>query len=158
MRTSADIRTHPCGRPQTSAPIHADIRIDVHKDVHIDVRRRLQTPLWTTADLHMEILRTSTQKKFPACVDLQTKHSNTLQTSAGKCPQFSMRNIAFFADISGTGIVYGYSNNLRVLQFALLLIFFFFFFFFGFAMVLLELIISSINNNYNNNQLEDQWS
>ena len=52
----------------------------------------------------MEILRTSAQKKFPACVDLRTKHSNTPQTSAGKCPQFSMRNITFFTDISGTFI------------------------------------------------------
>ena len=51
----------------------------------------------------MEILRTSAQKKFPACVDLRTKCSNTQQTSAGKCPQFSMRNITFFVDISGTG-------------------------------------------------------
>ena len=51
----------------------------------------------------MEILRTSAQKKFPACVDLRTKRPNTPQTSAGKCPQFSMRNITFFADISGTG-------------------------------------------------------
>ena len=51
----------------------------------------------------MEILRTSAQKKFPACVDLRTKRPNTPQTSAGKYPQFSMRNITFFADISGTG-------------------------------------------------------
>ena len=51
----------------------------------------------------MEISRTSAQKKFPACVDLRTKRPNTPQTSAGKCPQFSMRNITFFADISGTG-------------------------------------------------------
>ena len=51
----------------------------------------------------MEILQTSAQKKFPACVDLRTKRPNTPQTSAGKCPQFSMWNITFFADISGTG-------------------------------------------------------
>ena len=72
-------------------------------DVRTDVRRLPRTSLRTTADLHMEILRTSAQKKFPACVDLRTKRPNTPQTSAGKCPQFSMRNITFFADISGTG-------------------------------------------------------
>ena len=104
MRTSAsihaDVRTNPCGRPhrcpqrcpQMSALMSAD------------VRRLPRTSLRTTADLHMEILRTSAQKKFPACVDLRTKRPNTPQTSAGKCPQFSMRNITFFADISGTGI------------------------------------------------------
>ena len=105
----ADVRTNPCGRPhqsmRTSAPIHADVRIDVRKDVRTDVRRLPRTSLRTTADLHMEILRTSAQKKFPACVDLRTKHPNTPQTSAGICPQFSMRNITFFADISGTGSI-----------------------------------------------------
>ena len=70
-----------------------------------DVRRLPRTSLRTTADLHMEILRTSAQKKLPACVDLRTKRPSTLQTSAGKCPQFSMRNITFFADISGTGSI-----------------------------------------------------
>ena len=117
----ADVRTHPCGLPQTSAPIHADVRTNpcgrphqsmrtfapIHAkmsaDVRTDVRRLPRTSLWTTADLHMEILRTSAQKKFPACVDLRTKRPNTPQTSAGKCPQFSMRNITFFADIAGTG-------------------------------------------------------
>ena len=121
----ADVRTHPCGRPQTSAPInadvrnnpcrrpqqsmqtsapiHADVRIEVRKDVRTDVRTDVRRLPRTTADLHMEILWTSAQKKFPACVDLRTKRPNTPQTSAGKCPQFSMRNITFFADISGTG-------------------------------------------------------
>ena len=105
----ADVCTNPCGRPhqsmRTSVPIHADVRIDVHKDVRIDVHRLPRTSLRTTADLHMEILRTSAQKKFPACVDVRTKHPNTPQTSAGKCPQFSMRNITFFADISGMGLM-----------------------------------------------------
>ena len=117
----ADVHTHPCGLPQTSAPIHADVRTNpcgrphqsmrtstpIHADVRIDVRKDVRRPprtfLRTTADLHMEILRTSAQKKFPACVDLRTKRPNTPQTSAGKCPQFSMWNITFFADISGTG-------------------------------------------------------
>ena len=53
----------------------------------------------------MEILRMSAQKKIPACVDLRTKCPNTPQTSSGKCPQFSMRNITFYADISGTGTI-----------------------------------------------------
>ena len=114
----ADVRTHPCGLPQTSASIHADVRTNPCGRPHrcpqrcpqmsalmsADVRRLPRTSLRTTADLHMEILRTSAQKKFPACVDLRTKRPNTPQTSAGKCPQFSMRNITFFADISGTGI------------------------------------------------------
>ena len=103
MRTSApihaDVRTSPCGHPhqsmRTSAKMSADVRTDV--------RRLPRTSLRTTADLHMEILRASAQKKFPACEDLWTKRPNTPQTSAGKCPQFSMRNITFFADISGTG-------------------------------------------------------
>ena len=113
----ADVHTHPCGLPQTSAPIHADVRTNPCGRPHrrlqrcpqisalmsADVRRLPRTSLRTTADLHMEILRTSAQKKFPACVDLRTKRPNTPQTSAGKCPQFSMRNITFFADISGTG-------------------------------------------------------
>ena len=98
-----DFHRHPHPSMRTSAPIHADVRIDVRKDVRIDVCRRPQTSLRTTADLHMEILRMSAQKKFPACIDLRTKRSYTPQTSAGKCPQFSMRNITFFADISGTG-------------------------------------------------------
>ena len=121
MRTSADIRIHPCGRlhpsMRTSASIHADVRTNPCGRPHrcpqrcpqmsalmsADVRRLPRTSLRTTADQHMEILRTSAQKKFPACVDLRTKRPNTPQTSAGKCPQFSMRNITFFADISGTG-------------------------------------------------------
>ena len=99
----ADVCTHPCGLPQTSASIHADVRIHpcgrphqsmrtsakMSADVCTDVRRLPRTSLRTTADLHMEILRTSAQKKFPACVDLRTKRPNTPQTSAGKCPQFS---------------------------------------------------------------------
>ena len=104
----ADIHTHPCGRPhqsmRTSAPIHADVLIDV--------RRLPLTSLRTTADLHMEILRTSAQKKFPACVDLRTNRPNTLQTSTGKCPQFSMQNITFFADISGTGSQKLFTDNI----------------------------------------------
>ena len=99
MRTSApihaDVRTNPCGRPHQSMRTSANVRTDV--------RRRPQTSADLSADLHMEILRTSAQKKFPACVDLRTKRPNTPQTSAGKYPQFSMRNITFFADISGTG-------------------------------------------------------
>ena len=130
----ADVRTHPCGLPQTSASIHADVRtypcgcphqsMRTSAPIHAvartnpcgrpqmsalmsaDIHRLPRTSLRTTADLHMEILRTSAQKKFPACVDLRTKRPNTPQTSAGKCPQFSMRNITFFADISGTGKFY----------------------------------------------------
>ena len=105
MRTSADICTHPCGRPyhpcghlhrspQRCPPMSALMSADVRGSLR------------TTADPHMEILRRSAQKKFPACVDLQTKRPNTPQTSAGKCPQFSMRNITFFADISGTGFAW----------------------------------------------------
>ena len=93
----ANVRIRPCGLPQTSAPIHADVCIDVR----IDVRRPLCGQLWTCI---WKILRTSAQEKFPACVDLRTKRPNTPQTSSGKCPQFSMRNITFFADISGTGM------------------------------------------------------
>ena len=114
----ADVRTHPCGLPQTSAPIHADvcthpcgrphqsmrtsapIHADVHIDVRIDVRRLPRTSLRTYIWKYCGRLH---RKKFPACVDLRTKRPNTPQTSAGKCPQFSMRNITFFADISGTG-------------------------------------------------------
>ena len=77
---------------------------DIPKDVRIDVRRHPWTSLQTSADVHMEILRISVKKKFPACVDLRTQFSNTTQTYAGKRPQFSMQNIAFFADISGTTI------------------------------------------------------
>ena len=65
----------------------------------------------------MEILRTSAQKKFPACVDLRIKRPNTLQTSAGKCPQFSMRNITFFVDISGMGAILVCDTLLIVLGF-----------------------------------------
>ena len=100
MRTSADIRIHPCGRPQMSTPIHADVHIDVCKDGRACPQR---CPHWCpqmsadlSADVHMEILRMSAQKKFPAWVDLRTQRSNTPQTYAGKCPQFSMRNIPFF--------------------------------------------------------------
>ena len=115
----ADFRRHPHPSMRTSAPIHADVRTNPCGRPHghpqrcpqmsalmsADVRRLPRTSLRTTADLHMEILWTSAQKKFPACVDLRTKRPNTPQTSAGKCPQFSMRHIAFFADISGTGSV-----------------------------------------------------
>ena len=91
----ADVPTRPCGLPQTLT--HPCGR------PHRRPQRCPQTSQQTTGDLHTEILRTSAQKKFPACVDLRTKRSNTPQTSAGKCPQFSMRNITFFVDISGTG-------------------------------------------------------
>ena len=106
----ADVRTHLCGLPQTSAPIHADVSRCPHPSMRTSATQtsaKMSADL--SADVHMEILGMSAQKKFPACVDLRTYSSNTLQTYTGKCPQFSMRNITFqVRDLSClTGIFVG---------------------------------------------------